>query len=575
MLSQSRTLQISTATLAALGLGATAATAQSYDETQSLINQIETYESQYNLEPVSSQASDLGQTSLGQTSLGQTIGAAQFSDVSPADWAYQALDDLVRRYDCLKGYPNGTFRGNRALSRYEFAAGLNACLQQIERLLAESTADFVTRDDLAALDRLMAEFEAELAELSTRVDTLESRAAFLEDHSFSTTTKLTGEVIFAATSLFPSSNAFDGTQGAAFPAAVDNNDDEITFGYQARLTLNTSFSGNDRLVTRLSLGNLTAPNANTNIVDTSTFGIAGLTGTVTAQTAEATQTFNVDTGTVAYYFPIKGADGYIAASGGTWSDFVPTLNPYFEDYDGGNGALSTFATRSPIYRIGGGAGVGLSYDFGEKFNLAVGYLAGQANVANRGLFSGDYAILGQLSADLTDDISLGLTYVHGYHPNGTALFDRGDVSSLGVVGTSTGNSAVSSMVNNSYGLELAWAISDAVSFSGFFAYTDIIGTSLATGDGEVWTYGLGFAFPDLGGEGNLLGLFAGAQPYAGSIDNIAGGYRMDETPYHIELFYKYQLSDRISITPGFIWLTAPNDINEDALIGTIRTTFTF
>jgi hypothetical protein len=95
----------------------------------------------------------------------QFTGASQFSDVSPSDWAFQALDDLVRRYDCLKGYPNGTYRGNRALSRYEFAAGLNACLQQIERLIAETTADFVTRDELETLRRLMQEFEVELTAL--------------------------------------------------------------------------------------------------------------------------------------------------------------------------------------------------------------------------------------------------------------------------------------------------------------------------------------------------------------------------------------------------------------------------
>lgn len=59
--------------------------------------------------------------------------AVQFRDVSPTDWAYQALTDLILRYDCLKGYPDRTFGGNRVLSRYEFAAGLNACLQQIER----------------------------------------------------------------------------------------------------------------------------------------------------------------------------------------------------------------------------------------------------------------------------------------------------------------------------------------------------------------------------------------------------------------------------------------------------------
>ena len=49
------------------------------------------------------------------------------------------------------------------------------------------------------------------------------------------------------------------------------------------------------------------------------------------------------------------------------------------------------------------------------------------------------------------------------------------------------------------------------------------------------------------------------------------------TPLHLEAFYKYKLNDHISITPGVIWLVAPNQTsnNPDVVIGTIRTTFTF
>ncbi|NEO85031.1 MAG: iron uptake porin [Spirulina sp. SIO3F2] len=553
MVFKNKALQISSAALATVGLSATAATAQSLSEVEALFGQMDAYESEFSF--------DQG-----------GVGAAQFSDVSPSDWAYQALDDLVRRYDCLKGYPNGTFRGNRALSRYEFAAGLNACMQQIERLIAETTADFVTREDLDAIQRLMEDFEAELAALGARVDALESRVSFLEDNSFSTTTKLTGEVIMAATSLIGGNETFTATQGASNAATVNNTDDEITFGYRARLALNTSFSGKDLLITRLATGNLATPGLNT------ANGAGFLPGNVTG---ENTQTFNLGANNnavaidwIAYYFPLGDeAQGFISPNGGIWSDFVPTLNPYFEDYDGGNGALSTFASESPIYRIGGGAGAGINYPLGDKFNLSAGYLSGTANNATQGLFSGDYAILGQIAGDLTEDISLGLTYVHGYHPGGTsALFDLGGGSR--VVGTGPANLEGVAKSSNSYGAELAWAINDDISFSGFFAYTDVVGTGV-TGDAEVWTYGLGLAFPDLGGEGNLLGLFAGAQPYLGSANLSNGGYRVDDTPYHVELFYKYQLTDQISITPGFIWLTTPNSIDNDALVGTIRTTFTF
>ena len=58
----------------------------------------------------------------------QVTSITQFSDVYPTDWAYQALASLIERYGCVAGYPNGTFRGNRAMTRYEAAALLNACL---------------------------------------------------------------------------------------------------------------------------------------------------------------------------------------------------------------------------------------------------------------------------------------------------------------------------------------------------------------------------------------------------------------------------------------------------------------
>ena len=80
---------------------------------------------------------------------------------------------------------------------------------------------------------------------------------------------------------------------------------------------------------------------------------------------------------------------------------------------------------------------------------------------------------------------------------------------------------------------------------------------------------MGVALPDFGKKGNILGIFAGAQPYLGNNSN--------DKPYHVEGFYKYRLSDNISITPGIIWLTNPGQIsnNDDAVIGTFRTTFTF
>ena len=134
------------------------------------------------LEQIQLYSGDNNGESSTDAAMEQVTNVTQLRDVSPGDWAFEALRSLVERYGCIAGYPDGTYRGNRAMSRYEFAAGLNACLQQVERLIASSTADFVTRGDLETLQRLVQEFQTELTTLGTRVDALDGRVAFLEDH---------------------------------------------------------------------------------------------------------------------------------------------------------------------------------------------------------------------------------------------------------------------------------------------------------------------------------------------------------------------------------------------------------
>jgi hypothetical protein len=104
-------------------------------------------------------ATEVSQDSDANDPMSQVTNVSQLRDVSPGDWAYEALRSLVERYGCIAGYPDGTFRGNRATSRYEFAAGLNACLQQIERLITSGTQGLATRQDLETLQRLVQEFQ--------------------------------------------------------------------------------------------------------------------------------------------------------------------------------------------------------------------------------------------------------------------------------------------------------------------------------------------------------------------------------------------------------------------------------
>ncbi|MGV0105609.1 SLH domain-containing protein [Nostoc sp. DSM 114160] len=503
-----------------------------------------------------------------QNSLSQVTSVSQFSDVQPTDWAFQALQSLVERYGCIAGYPNSTYRGNRALTRYEFAAGLNACLDRVNELIATATADLVTKQDLATLQRLQEEFSAELATLRGRVDSLEARTAELEANQFSTTTKLVGEAIFVATDIFGNNTG-------------DANN--TVFQDRVRLDLQTSFTGKDVLHTRLAAGNALA------------FTQVGNNG-VGIDTAEGTQTFQIGSTSnnsviidwLAYYVPIGPAQVYFAGTGGIHSDYVATNNPYFEDFDGGNGALSTFASESPIYRIGGGAGAALTLPFGKggsilrPSSLTIGYLASNANNpgANQGLIDGNYAALGQLNFSVGDRLSIAATYVHGYHgAGGGNLFDLGGGlgSTNRVVGTGQANTltTLNGSSSNSYGIEAAFRPSDKLSVSGFVSYHDITGFGVGD-DYQAWSYGLGVALPDLGKKGNVLGIFAGAEPYARNRGGVFAGTGND-IPYHFEGFYKYRVSDNISITPGVIWLTSPgqNSNNDDAIIGTLRTTFTF
>ncbi|QSJ16682.1 iron uptake porin [Nostoc sp. UHCC 0702] len=507
-------------------------------------------------------------------SVSQVTSVSQFSDVQPTDWAFQALQSLVERYGCIAGYPSGVYRGNRALTRYEFAAGLNACLDRVNELIATATADLVTKQDLATLQRLQEEFSAELATLRGRVDSLEARTAELEANQFSTTTKLVGEAVFAVT------DAFGDNTGEA------NN---TVFQDRVRLGLQTSFTGRDVLTTRLTASNTTPfdiQDAAGNSINTTSSG----EGLQTFQVNGRSTTNNVQIDRLTYEAPIGPAQVYLAAVGGQHSQYAAVNNPYFFDRtDGGNGALSTFSSENPIYRIGGGAGLALNIPFGQgggilkPSSITVGYLASEANnpADGSGLFDGNYSALGQLNFSVGDSIALAATYVHGYNAVGSSLFDSGGFNgaiagvNTALVGTEAANTVGTPTSSNSYGISAAFRPSDKLSISGFVSYHDV--TPQGGGnDYEAWSYGAGVALPDFGKRGNVLGVFAGAVPYALNRPGFAGRNGGD-IPYQIEGFYKYQVSDNVSITPGVIYLTSPgqNSGNDDAIIGTLRTTFTF
>ncbi len=175
-----------------------------------------------------------------EDSLDQVTDVNELTDVKTTDWAYESLKSLSERYGCLESLPNNTYQGNRAITRYEFASGLNVCLAQIEKLIAASTSSFIRKEDLATLGKLKGDFSPELEVINKRLDSLETSTGKLEKSQFSTTTKLNGEVITMLNGV----------------ASGNNNIDKNTaLGLRARLNFDTSFTGEDILRTRLNITN--------------------------------------------------------------------------------------------------------------------------------------------------------------------------------------------------------------------------------------------------------------------------------------------------------------------------------
>ena len=505
------------------------------------------------------QYSGEGNSNSNGNSMNQVNSVSEFSDVSPDDWAYEALRNLVERYGCIEGYPDGSFRGNRALTRYEFAAGLNSCLQQIERLIAaegkEGGGQQVAPEDLETLERLVQEFQAELATLGTRVDNIEARTETLEENQFSTTTKLNGEVIFALSDIFGGEDVVtpDGEE-----SEVDGN---TVFQDRVRLNFDTSFTGEDLLRTRLEAENVQDFESLGDITREGQLGFDG------------SNENDIEIDELYYQFPIGNAAEITVAGADTEvDDLVSTvLNPALAS--SGNGAVSRFGRFNPIYRIGA-QGAGASFTFGPEapISLSGGYLAGDPSDPGRdsGVGNGSYSAFGQVTFKPSERFQIAGTYVHSYSEGFN--YNAGSIGSQVEVEENDGTVPV---VGNSYGVEASFGLTDNIILSGWGGYTDAI--VLGRGDATVWNYAGTLAIQDFGTEGSTLAFVVGQEPKLTEAESTLGLEEDEDTGLHVEGLYKWQVTDNISVTPGVIWLTAPghNDDNDDVFVGTVRTTFSF
>jgi hypothetical protein len=532
-------------------------------------------------------------------SLGQVTSVSQLTDVRPTDWAFQALQSLVERYGCIVGYPDRTFRGNRATSRFEFAAGLNACLDKIQELIAAATADFVKKEDLEVVKRLQEEFATELAALRGRVEGLEVRTATLEKQQFSTTTKLRGEVIFAIADTFGdrATIAGNGTSRGPFVTGVtaanrqslQDDQTETIFGSRVRIALDSSFSGKDRLRVRLQGRNIT-PFAG---------AFTGTNETRLAFDGNESNAVNIDH--LYYRFPVgKNLRFQIdAVQSRIYDSLVETLSPFESS---GSGAISRFGRFNPIYRSNNqglisSPGASLEYKFGNAISFQAGYFSDQnANDPGQknGLFDGSFAAVGQIVIRPSRKLDVGLTYVRSYNPGASpaALFNQGAPNLFGSTGTGYAANPFGgeATATDTLSAQLQWRVAPKITVGGWYAYS-FASNKLTGEEARISNYAGFLGFPDLGGKGNLGGLLLGMQPRVLNNDfrarTIIGGVsvpnpnvarRLDrDPPFHAEAFYRYRVSDNIAITPGVIVLfnAEGNRRNETQYVGVVRTTFSF
>ena len=485
-----------------------------------------------------------------QDDLGQVTNVQQLRDVSPTDWAYEALRSLVDRYGCISGFPNQTYRGSQPLSRYEFAAGLNSCLNQIERLIAAT--DSVAGADLETIERLTQEFEAELATLGGRIDELESRTTVIEDGSFSTTTKLNAEIV----------NYILGTFGDTKPDGTDI-DDEITFSSRIRLNFDSSFTGEDRLRVRLQARNVTSP------------AVSGGSNSL-ALNFEGDNENNVEIDDLYYVFPVgEKITALVGASGVLIDDIFDAGSTMGVAYD----TLSLFtAYNNLIYDNSNsdGAAVGFNFDIIDAVTLDVGYWAGNAAdpEPGNGLFNGNFSAGANLNIALLEDrLNFALAYLRSYQGAGTGY----DLA--GFVGTDASTDPFGDRNNatNNYGIATGFQVIDKLSVGGYFGYTTAsVKDEGEDADADILNWSAYATVNDLIKEGSALVVAFGQPPTLVSSDGNAVADDED-TPYLLNVEYQFNLNDFIQLTPGGYALFNPNgdSENDTIYVGTLRTIFRF
>jgi hypothetical protein len=398
----------------------------------------------------------------------------------------------------------------------------------------------------------MAEFEKELAILKGRVDGLEAKVGELEANQFSTTTKLKGIATMVLGGASSAANAANNPNPRFNPNAYTGNDvSEVTFNYDVRLILDTSFTGKDLLRTRLRSGNF----AN------SIFG-NGNTTLETAFQEQGAQVGGEDTvgiDRLFYQFPIGQNVTATFGAKVRQDDMLamwPSVYPADTILD-----LFTYAGAGGAYSLNLGAGAGLWYQK-DGFSLSANYVSSEAAAENSTLGVDEaYTFTAQAGyAGKNWGVALAYTYS-----------DLSDTSFL-PVNAYLGNGGLSAYWQPE---ESGWipSISAGVGF----------GTSNLVEADDNYSWMVGLQWADLFMKGNALGMAIGTSGQLQTGAPTTRGIVTDngESNLAYELWYKFQVTDNISVTPAFFWIEnsqvqgGTTSSGDDTYGALIKTTFKF
>ena len=496
------------------------------------------------LAPMAANAADLNINGVSKYAADEQVTSiSQFADVKPTDWAYQALSNLIERYGCVAGYPNGTFKGGQAMTRFEAAALLNACLDRVTE----------TTDELK---KLLAEFQKELAILKGRVDGLDARVGVLEANQFSTTTKLKGIAVMTIGGTSNGATAQSLLAAAAFPGSTQANQNKIAFNYDVKLNLDTSFTGKDLLRTTLRANNF----------QNSVFGGFGSASLMDASNPSNVGTDGVALNRLFYQFPLgKGVTATFGAK--VRQDDMLAMWPSAYNADGILDRL-TYAGAPGAYSLNLGAGAGLSYKAQNGFNISALYVSNQLEAGNSATNTA------AVTSDAISSVEGGLggasstTLQVGYaKQNWGAAFAYNYLSAATSLALNDFNASYNVNGSNNVGFSAYWQPTKTgfiPSISAGVGTTYRNGGKSATNGSSSSSWQVALQWNDAFIKGNALGMAYGATQ--------VGGTDPSENAY--EAFYKFQATDNISVTPAFFWINGGGN-NPDQYGGVLKTTFKF